>query len=327
MTVLSKLATVPIETQSKVVTWNQYFDDKIDLNKSKIDELKRIAKQNGLFVSGNKKILIDRITGFFSKVKMAVRMQSIYRGTFARKILQMRGAGLKDRKQCVNDTDFFTLDSIHDIYVTDFFSYTDEAGFIYGFDLHSLRLMLKNRGVLTNPYNREILPEYIVRNIKLLLKLQPLTEEYVTETTPIMPHRKKSTPIRLRELFCYIDSLGNYTESRWFSELNRMQCIRFLQNMYEIWYHRSNMTNSTRAKICPYFDPFYDGLLYLTRDVSELNETEIHIECITVMENMVYTGIDDEYKNLGALHMLSALTLVSIPARNSMPWLYESLVF
>jgi hypothetical protein len=35
------------------------------------------------------------------------------------------------------------------------------------------------------------------------------------------------------------------------------------------------------------------------------------------MENMVYSGIDIEYQRLGALYVLSALTLVSPAARNS----------
>jgi hypothetical protein len=45
------------------------------------------------------------------------------------------------------------------------------------------------------------------------------------------------------------------------------------------------------------------------------------------MENLIYSGIDEEYRKIGALHVLSALTLVSSPARIAMPWLYESIVF
>ena len=46
--------------------------------------------------------------------------------------------------------------------------------------------------------------------------------------------------------------------------------------------------------------------------------------CLTVMENIILTGNTDEYRQLGAMHVLSALTLVSIPARANLPWLYES---
>jgi hypothetical protein len=45
------------------------------------------------------------------------------------------------------------------------------------------------------------------------------------------------------------------------------------------------------------------------------------------MENMVYSGINNEIRQIGAFHVLTALTMVSIPARHSMPWLYESIVF
>ena len=41
---------------------------------------------------------------------------------------------------------------------------------------------------------------------------------------------------------------------------------------------------------------------------------------------MVYTGVDVEYKTLGALHVLSVLTIVNYSAREAMPWLYESLI-
>jgi hypothetical protein len=37
-------------------------------------------------------------------------------------------------------------------------------------------------------------------------------------------------------------------------------------------------------------------------------------------------GLDDEHRKLGVFHALSALTVVSIGARSTMPWLYESLV-
>jgi hypothetical protein len=43
------------------------------------------------------------------------------------------------------------------------------------------------------------------------------------------------------------------------------------------------------------------------------------------MENMIYCGIDDEYRKIGALHVLTALTNVSLEARNAMPWLFDTL--
>jgi hypothetical protein len=48
--------------------------------------------------------------------------------------------------------------------------------------------------------------------------------------------------------------------------------------------------------------------------------------CLRVFENIIFMGIDDDHRKLGAFHALSALTVVSVGARNAMPWLYESLI-
>ena len=39
---------------------------------------------------------------------------------------------------------------------------------------------------------------------------------------------------------------------------------------------------------------------------------------------MIYTGISDEYKQQGAIIVLTAITLVSQNAREMLPWLYDS---
>ena len=41
---------------------------------------------------------------------------------------------------------------------------------------------------------------------------------------------------------------------------------------------------------------------------------------------MVYSGIDQDSRGLGALYVLTALTLVSPGAADAMPWLYNSVV-
>lgn len=329
MSVLSKFAS-EINTEP-ILSWDEYFDKNIDLNKMKVDALKRIAKHYGLYVSGTKSTLVDRIVNLFNKTKKTVILQAIYRGCSTRKILKLRGVGLMDRKKCVNDMDFFTLDSIHDVEVNNFFSYTDTAGFTYGFDLHSLKTMMKKNGVLTNPYNREKFSETVVSNINTLFRHCSLEEVVEGENSTVFDRikalRNKPAQIRIRELFCEIDSLGNYTKSEWFSALNQYEYIGFYRNIYEIWSYRANMSSITKGNICPYFNPFRNGLARFGSDINALHVDDLRLVCLTIMENLICTGMDDEYRKLGALHVLSALTLVSIPAKDAMPWLYESLVF
>jgi hypothetical protein len=41
-------------------------------------------------------------------------------------------------------------------------------------------------------------------------------------------------------------------------------------------------------------------------------------------ETLVFSGIDPEHQNLGAMYFLTGLTIVSLEARIQMPWLYDN---
>ena len=48
------------------------------------------------------------------------------------------GPAHKNRKLCVNETDFLSLENLSDIPQTQFFSYKENDGFIYGYDIFVL---------------------------------------------------------------------------------------------------------------------------------------------------------------------------------------------
>jgi hypothetical protein len=126
-----------------------------------------------------------------------------------------------------------------------------------------------------------------------------------------------SIPQRIENLFIEIDLLGNYTTSEWFKNLSSIELSRYFNCLYDIWHFRAQLSNETKNKICNLNDPFSlnsssrDGILGL---------------CLFVMENLIHCGIDIEHRQLGALYVLSALTVVSIPARISMNWLYDAII-
>tara|TARA_B100001287_G_scaffold276730_1_gene288997 strand:- start:24222 stop:25463 length:1242 start_codon:yes stop_codon:yes gene_type:complete len=136
--------------------------------------------------------------------------------------------------------------------------------------------------------------------------------------------RSKTIQERARLLFTEIDNLGNYSNYEWFSSLDRRGYIRFFRILRDIWVYRAQIPVRIKFKICPLWDPF----LILT-DINSLNELSIEqlqSLCLSVMEDMIYTGVDNEFKTLGALHVLSVLTVVNHGARQALPWLYESLI-
>jgi hypothetical protein len=140
--------------------------------------------------------------------------------------------------------------------------------------------------------------------------------------------RTRSLESRINNLFVEIDQLGNYTQSEWFNNLGMNEYVRLYRSLYEIWHYRGQLSRQVRINICPYYGVFEGALPLINHsERTTMRPDEIKMACLIVFENMVYSGIDDDHRKLGALHALSALTLVSAGARQAMPWLYESVAY
>ena len=50
----------------------------------------------------------------------------------------MHGPAYINRSLCTNQTDFFTMNDLKNIPINQFFSFKDQDGFIYGFNIISL---------------------------------------------------------------------------------------------------------------------------------------------------------------------------------------------
>ena len=85
-----------------------------------------------------------------------VPIQRQYRNYLIQKYIKYSGPGILNRSICTNDTDILTLDNLNSITFYQFFSFTDEDGHTYGFDIKSLTNWLnKQKKGFTNPYNRK----------------------------------------------------------------------------------------------------------------------------------------------------------------------------
>lgn len=361
MNVFSK-PTLPKEN---TITYIDYFKKNIDLTKYKIPELKKIAKYNRLHISGTKKVLIHRLETNFKQSKYAIIIQAKYRQHLVKRLFNLHGPGFKNIKQCVNDSDFFTLDPLDEIELYHFYSYKDEKGFIYGFHIQSLINMFQKSSSGKNPYTRTAFPDEIIQNIlafsrlsRIILASQPDTTNTIDKkSTPSIienrvihrneniqqqPNftnarnqtvekleelRSRDIQTRINEVFMEIDLLGNYTQSSWFSNLNMYSYIRFIQSLYGIWTNRVNMSLHVRSQICPYYNPFSYQIDTVNIFASyNMNLTNLKNYSLIIMENIVFSGGDIEFRKIGVMHILTALTIVSIPARDSLPWLYESVL-
>ena len=355
----------------------KFYKNSMVIPSSYSSSMKREAKASiksvhDFTLMGTKQVLLNRLMRYLMQDLQAIQIQRVIRGIYVRNAIKLRGLALKNRKICVNDTDFYSLEPLENIHYLDFFSYTDDKHFTYGFDIDSLYTYLKRKSRrILNPYNRDNMDKVVkdIRKLERLTKIinthfvpeeraivvkatvkhsvrrnsptsviannsrtrrQQNTDNNTNYNNTVMIEYIRSIRIkpfmeRSRLLFMEIDQLGNYTQYQWFTELDRRNCLRFYRILRDIWTYRAQIPTSIKNKICPLWDPFI--VVSNSMNLPELSLQNVLNICLSVMEDMVYSGIDTEYKTIVAFHVLTALTVVNQEARTNMPWLYESLVW
>jgi hypothetical protein len=392
----SKLRSIQ---RSHIITFENYTN--VILSKCNIAQLKSALKLYKLGLSGTKDVLINRLTNHFNRCKFIIIIQKRIRGFITRSLIILQHNACTNKLNCVNDTDFVTMEPLNEIPDKYFYSFTDSKSFSYGFNIFSLIQMIKMKNKLVNPYNREKIEQNVINDIIKLYRLLFLVYSEVKDTndffrldlylknykylstvhyriqptpahvpahvpapvtapiqalapiqqtlltTEYNPHfynfytpsdastqqynrireiRTMNVQQRINNLFIEMDQLGNYTQGAWFSTLDIRCYIRLYRALYDIWAYRSQLPINVRMNICQFYAPF-DGIFTNLSQINNISLNEIQMACLIVIENMVYSGIDDDHRKIGAFHALSGLTIVSLDARLAMPWLYESVAY
>jgi hypothetical protein len=138
--------------------------------------------------------------------------------------------------------------------------------------------------------------------------------------------RQQPISVRINRLFTEIDRLGNYTQSAWFTDLTHLQYARLYRALYDIWNYRGQLSQELKMQICPFHGPF-EGIFPVSVRHLDLSVDDLKSACLIVFENMIYSGISNEIRQIGVMHSLTALTIVSTSARYALPWLFESMEF
>ena len=197
---------------------------------------------------------------------------------------------------------------------------------LYGFPsdapvINTKSLLAIHTNINDNQRIRESMtPSSIITNTHSVIS----NELFLERQNKLRTMRAKPILTRIRELFMEIDQLGNYTQYEWFLNLERRDYIRLYRTLHDIWSFRGHLSREMKCLICIVDDPFHE----LHRERVYLNDATMEVireMCLKIFEHMVYCGVDDEYRKIGTLHALSALTIVSTGARNALSWLYESL--
>ena len=344
-----------------IINYENYINNTLIIEKNKLPELKDACRNFKLRIGGNKPELIKRINDYFYRSKYAIIIQKFTRLWIVQLFFKLKGPALLNRKICVNDTDFVTLEPINDIELENFYSITDKQDFTYCFNITSLIHSFKYNIKKTNPYNRNVFTSSTIYKIKRSYNLsyilfdsfrkvnskiefvkyhnkrrtlinddQPthrlnnITHDMVNRYNMIVELRNNNMERRIQQLFIEIDLLGNYTSHLWFQNLSYIQYRHLYRIIRDLWNYRLNISSRIKFNICPYHSPF-DNIFNNNVFPNDISEYDIKVGCLIVLENLIYCGINIEYRKLGALYVLTSLTAISLEARQAYPFLYESI--
>ena len=297
-----------------------------DKKKYTLDQLKQICRYFKLKVTGKKDILFNRIYDCLKYNYFIIKIQSLFRTIIILKFFKIKEKySWKKYLSYINETDLYNLEPIKDIDFYNFFGFTDENNNSFGFSLYDLDKIIsntrRNNNVL-NPYNKTEIQKNIIDDFKNIYKMSQKLN-FIKSNKKIIVRQKFNIKYEIIDLFQHFDDLGNYTNINWFLQLNRIKLIRYYKELMDIWNYRANLTMQIKREICPpHGNPFTHNPY--ANDFRHSTLVRIQEIVYSVMCNITKNSINEDRKILGTFYVLSALTLVSEDAANSMPWLYQS---
>ena len=137
---------------------------------------------------------------------------------------------------------------------------------------------------------------------------------------PISPEQQ--IRMKIVDVFSKIDELNYYSSPDWFLGLNMDGHKHFYSSLFDIWNHRANLSLAQKNTIVP---GFASRLFRIPRwSLADMSLDALQRLNLNVIRMMISSATDRNDRILGAMYVVSALTLVCEGARTAYPWLYES---
>ena len=215
----------------------------------------------------------------------------------------------------------FFCEEIKDIDRKYLFSYKDDKGFIYAFDIRSFKKGLEFSN--TNPYSQREIPKSVINRFHLYYSK---VEKYVDE---IKDEEELTPEMKFEQWVLSVcqkyDKAGYYMDVNWILNLSSSLLKQFYRDALDIWVYRAQLPQSTKYKIVE------NGLAFNIPiyTINSMNLYQIRLEVVREMERFIdgpsYVNSNDNIDNkvLGIIYMLTALVGVSNGAFHAYPHLYQ----
>ena len=234
------------------------------------------------------------------------------------KELSFRGPGYLNREKCNNQDDFLTFEPICDIPDKYFFSFKDKDNFIYGFDIRSFHKLIESN--MTNPYNRNEIPEVAKKNLEKLINNPKYKLEEIQKTEITGEQKMKQNVIKVFQKIDQLDTYAGGTNINWFINLSRIQLREYYKVLEDIWNYRSELSTTRKNMIVPNkkMFPISVPTFYKMNEKNKMRKIVLQ-----EMDKLVDSASTREDKILGSYYVLIGLVEVSTAAADSLPWLVQ----
>lgn len=328
-----------LNVKAKLVTLQDYLDDR-KLKSSKLIDIYYTLKLKNPDLECNMwapSKLRNRLITFYDNfvktrkhIPSIVKLQRSFRRQRNLRLLIKHGPCYFQRQLCNNQEDFYTLDEIEEIPNKFFFSFRDQNGFYYGFDIRSLNQLITQKTPnntsnkqIANPYTTNSLRKETIARIKNLVKnlessgvnLQIHSEKELT--------KEQNTRQSVVKVFSLIDQLGYQTDVEWLLSMSLHDLKALYRLIEDIWNYRSELTNENKKEINPNESEhplFHNPVQYVMNSYDYDEVLKINLE---VFERLVTESDSIVCQSLGALYILTSLVGISTTAALAYPDLVQ----
>lgn len=293
-------------------------------NSYTVPELKEIGKRFSLkFKQKKKKEMTTELYNFLRNNHCAQKIQKVWNHFFIKLFNKSQGPARIKRELCNNIEDFLTTETVKEIDYYFFISYKDTDGFIYGFNLISIHNLIIKRDT-KNPYTRNAFSVELIELVQNRINYNKILNKTHHE---IQDQCQPCINSKIITAFQKIDQLDNYTQAEWLIDLPQPSLRRFILELYDIWDYRAQLSRETKALICPPNGmPFREVPMHIIQSQYNINIGLLKQFSLIIINNFINSSPLRDNQKLGAIYILSALTLVNTSAAESMPWLYHSVL-
>lgn len=225
-----------------------------------------------------------------------------------------------------NEKDIYTYDNVNTIPFSYRFSYKDDEGHAWLFDLRFVLHLLQYGSDLKNPFTQAPIPPFILERLQLrsnsLQKMKkPIVYIDETELTAEQIWNQK-----VLDIFLKLNALGYCANILWFESLGVRGQEYFYTKLYDIWMNQMQLTDEARESIIPGYNSGRAALFRWHPNKICGRGLELkwwRKQNLNLMKTFITRSHEKDMQVTGALYILTAMANVHPRAAESFPWLVQ----